>query len=228
MIANIATERKFPNRMIGKNKYLKNFIRIITKVRLSIVRGILILPFLKKGSQLCLVGKNCVFLKLKHLQLGKFSYIGDNSYFDCDCSQSVILGNRVTIREGAWIQCRSGLNEPAIGLKIGDKTYIGPYSVIGLGGYVEIGSNTQIGARFTISAESHLFDKDSRSYTSNKIGRIGIKIGNNCWLGNNVNILDGVTIGDNCVIGANSLVNKPIPPFSIAYGVPAKFYPLND
>lgn len=49
-----------------------------------------------------------------------------------------------------------------------------------------------------------------------------IVIGNNVQLGRNITVLKGVTIGDNCYIAAHSLVNKSIPPNSIAGGVPAK------
>ena len=49
-----------------------------------------------------------------------------------------------------------------------------------------------------------------------------IVIGDNVQLGRNIIVLKGVTIGDNCYIAAHSLVNKSIPPNSIAGGVPAK------
>lgn len=48
-----------------------------------------------------------------------------------------------------------------------------------------------------------------------------VKIGKNCWLGEGVIVMPGVTIGDGCVIGAHSVVNKDIPPASIAVGCPA-------
>lgn len=35
-------------------------------------------------------------------------------------------------------------------------------------------------------------------------------------------IIGGVTIGKNCIIGANSVVNKDIPDYSTAVGIPAK------
>ena len=49
-----------------------------------------------------------------------------------------------------------------------------------------------------------------------------IKVGNNVWIGGNVVVLPGVTIGDNVVIGAGSIVNKSIPPNSVAVGNPCK------
>ena len=38
----------------------------------------------------------------------------------------------------------------------------------------------------------------------------------------NVSILDGVTIGNGAVIGAGAVVNRDIPPYAIAVGVPAR------
>jgi lipopolysaccharide O-acetyltransferase len=49
-----------------------------------------------------------------------------------------------------------------------------------------------------------------------------IVIGNNCWFGDRVFIIQGVTIGDGVVIGAGSIVTKDIPSNSLAVGVPAK------
>ena len=200
----------------------ENLLRAVSKVRLSFLRGLFWHIFLSKKSKLCLIGSNCKIIKISKLKMGFLAYIGDNSYVDCDCILLIELGTRATIREGAWIQSRSGFNDRSEGFKMGNYSYIGPYSVIGLGGMVEIGSGTQIGARFTISAENHLFDEKQQSYTAGKISRKGIRIGNNCWLGNNVSVLDGVEIGDNCVIGGGALVTKSIPPFSVAYGVPAE------
>jgi len=52
-------------------------------------------------------------------------------------------------------------------------------------------------------------------------GRARITIGDDVWIGANATLLPGVTVGDCSVIGANSLVTRDIPPFSLAYGVPA-------
>lgn len=42
------------------------------------------------------------------------------------------------------------------------------------------------------------------------------------WIGCNVTLLSGVTIGRGAIIAAGAVVNKDIPPYAIAGGVPAK------
>lgn len=42
------------------------------------------------------------------------------------------------------------------------------------------------------------------------------------WIGCNVTLLSGVTIGRGAIIAAGAVVNKTIPPYAIAGGVPAK------
>lgn len=47
-------------------------------------------------------------------------------------------------------------------------------------------------------------------------------IGEDVWLGINVQIMPGVVIGRGATIGAGAVVTKSIPPYCIAVGVPAK------
>ena len=49
-----------------------------------------------------------------------------------------------------------------------------------------------------------------------------VVIGKGVYLGANVTIMPGVTIGEGAVIGACALVNKDIPPYTVAVGVPAR------
>jgi acetyltransferase-like isoleucine patch superfamily enzyme len=47
------------------------------------------------------------------------------------------------------------------------------------------------------------------------------------WIGANVVILPGVTIGRGSVIGAGCIVNKPVPPMSLAFGNPMNIKLIN-
>lgn len=64
--------------------------------------------------------------------------------------------------------------------------------------------------------------------TNNRINHPkDIKIGNNCWFGEDVFILKGVTIGNNSVVGAKSVVTKAVPRNVIVAGNPAQIIKTN-
>lgn len=52
--------------------------------------------------------------------------------------------------------------------------------------------------------------------------KIGVKLGNDCWIGERVLIIGGVTIEDGAVVLAGAVVTKDVPPYAIVGGVPAK------
>jgi len=210
----LATGRDYPLEP-GDLSYL------LTKGGAPFLRGLMwsILRFRRPSG--LLLGDGIQFVQARRLTLGRGVAIGAYGYIDCAAEAGLNLADRVTLRERVWIQSRSGLNARAAGLWIGARTYIGPNAVIGLGGPVMIGEGVQIGAGLTITAEAHEADADG-SFVSGTVSRLGVTIGNRCWLGNNVSILDGVTIGEGAVIGAGSIVTRSIPPFSVALGTPAR------
>lgn len=54
-----------------------------------------------------------------------------------------------------------------------------------------------------------------------------IEIGDHVWVGLRSVILKGVKIGNGAIIAAGSLVNRDVPPNSLAAGVPAKIIKTN-
>ncbi len=112
----------------------------------------------------------------------------------------------------------------------GAKIYInnGAKLILG-GGFINNNLNLichekiQIGKEVAISENVTIRDSDNHQITSHKhVKTEPIIIGNNVWIGMNVTILKGVNIGDGAIIAAGSLVNKDIPPNTLAGGVPAK------
>lgn len=49
-----------------------------------------------------------------------------------------------------------------------------------------------------------------------------ITIGEDVWVGTNATILSGGDLGRGCIVGACSLVTKPVPPYALVAGIPAK------
>ena len=196
------------------------FTYFISKGGMPLVRGVLIFPFIHSKG-LIFLGK-AVQISYKHkFFVGKSCYVGDYSIINCLSKGGVHFGNYVTVREFAWVQLSSGLSNPGERIFIGDHTYIGPYSKIGAAAPITIGKFCQIGANVSFIAENHQFEGEVKIFDQS-VSRKGITIGDDCWIGNNVTILDGVNVGSGCVIGAGAVVNKSIPDKTVAVGVPAK------
>ena len=87
------------------------------------------------------------------------------------------------------------------------------------GGTIEIGENVFIGPFCGFYTASHPINHSDRNKGLERA--LPIKVGDNCWFGANVSVMQGVTIGAGCVIAAGSVVTNDIPENSLVAGVPA-------
>ena len=90
---------------------------------------------------------------------------------------------------------------------------------------MEIGANCSIGPGVVfapISTHNNSKILRRKGFLARYEKRGKIIIGDDVWIGANSTILPGVRIGSCSIIGANSLVNKNIPEYSIAYGNPVR------
>lgn len=140
-------------------------------------------------------------------------------------TEFIEVGENTIIEPGVQItaQKTSG-NIPVI--KIGSNCLIRRNSHITAIKEIIIGDYVLTGTNVLISDNSH-GNTDMRSLkvktTKREIVSKGkVTIHDNVWIGNDVCILAGVTIGEGAIIGANSVVNKNVPPYSVAVGVPIR------
>ncbi len=105
-------------------------------------------------------------------------------------------------------------------VKVGENTWIGPFTILDGSGGLEIGSFCSISAGVQIY--SH--DTVQWAISGGVVGpeRAPTRIGSRCYIGPNTIIAKGVTIGDGCIIGAGSLVLSDIPAGSKAFGTPCQ------
>lgn len=151
--------------------------------------------------------------------------------------ERIFIGNNVSLGPNSFIYALT--HYPTVSMqhpiKQGPTQHFDSKITIGRG--VTSTESLQIAAHSTITIEDdvmfasnihindgfHGFKNANEPFKYQPIFHISpILIREGCWIGQNAVILPGVTIGEYSIIGANSVVNKSIPPRSIAVGSPAR------
>lgn len=141
---------------------------------------------------------------------------------DCTSKEGITLGRSFKLGAFSRLVASGALSDLGKGISIGDNVGIGEYAYIGGAGGVSIGSDTIVGQYFSVHPEDHVFSDPTRAIREQGVTRKGIVIGENCWIGSKVTILDGVTIGNHCVLASGAVVTSSFPDYSVIGGVPAK------
>ena len=138
----------------------------------------------------------------------------------CKLGRYCEVGERVVLRE----------------VVAGDFTY---FERNGEAIYTELGKFCSVAANVRINALEHPMERVTMhkvTYRPNEYFRFHgldnefrerrrakrVLIGHDVWIGHGAVILPGVTVGTGAVIGANAVVSKPVAPYQIVAGVPAK------
>jgi acetyltransferase-like isoleucine patch superfamily enzyme len=86
---------------------------------------------------------------------------------------------------------------------------------------VEVGRDTLVGEYVTLRDANHGLRPGAPIRNQPHEAR-PVHIGEDVWIGRGVCVLAGVTIGRGAVVGANSVVNRALPPYAVAAGIPAR------
>lgn len=168
------------------------------------------------------LGPRTRFFNLSNINFGRFVQVHEGAYLSALGRGELKLGDNVNIGAYSRVVISQTFNQVGAHIHIGNNVGLGDFAHLGGAGGLEIGNDCIIGAYFSCHPENHRFDDTETLIRHQGVSREGIKVGNNCWIGAKVTILDGVTIGDNCVIAAGAVVNKDVPPYSVVGGVPAR------
>lgn len=143
--------------------------------------------------------------------------------------EHVLIGEHCTI--GGLLQALYGGK-----IQIGNRTYIGPDSIIQSKESVVIGNNVIIANNVLIvDNNNHPTDPQMRlkmsacddflhdelwswKYAESK----PIVIEDNVWIGRDSRIMKGVTVGRGSIVALGAIVTKNVPPYTVVAGNPAK------
>lgn len=103
---------------------------------------------------------------------------------------------------------------------VGRNTWVGPFTLLDGSGGLTIGDNC------SISTGVHIYTHDTAKWAlSGGIAdyeRDPVRVGDCCYIGGQSVVSKGVTIGAHVLIGACSFVNRDLPPYTVAVGVPCR------
>jgi acetyltransferase-like isoleucine patch superfamily enzyme len=128
----------------------------------------------------------------------------------------LILGRWVHIGDGNAIRCHEGT------LRIGDKCVFGKDNTVNAFLDIEFGAASIVADWVYICDFDHRFEDVTRPIKDQGIVKSPVRIGPDVWIGTKASVLRGVRVGAGCVIAAHALVNRDLPPYSVAVGVPAR------
>lgn len=163
-------------------------------------------------------GANVVLRHPRKIRLGDNVVIDDNVVLDAkgENNNGIIIGNGVFVGRNTILSCKNG------DIVIDDNANFGFNCEVFSASRVRIGKNVLLAAYVYLVGGTHHFDRTDVPILFQERSSRGIEVGDNAWLGAHAVVFDGVKIGKDCIIGAGAVVNKDVPDWKIAAGVPAK------
>ncbi len=184
------------------------------------IRGIFYRLILKMDGVAAI--ENNVRLRFaSNIHLGQAVYLDQGVYLHA-CPNGIEIGDRSIVMHGAVLHVYNFRGLPNAGIKIGQDSLVGEYSIIRGQGGVTIGNRVYTSPFTQIIAVNHIFDDPNRSFVEQGITAQGIVIEDDVWLGASAVITDGVRVGKGAVVAAGAVVTKDVPPHTVVGGVPAK------
>lgn len=225
----VSAMQKYQDMVIGSRSLwalirfeLIMFVANSTSGALGLVLRSLLYPLILAG-----VGRGVVFgrnLTLRHphkIRLGDGVIIDDNVMMDAkgETNEGISLADNCFVGRNSILSCKNG------SIEMGENANIGFNAEIFSSSRVVIGPDTLVSAYCYIVGGGN-YDPARTDVTINRSLREdrakGITLEGDIWVGTHSVLRDGVTIGAGTVVAAGSVVNDPMPGWSIVGGTPAK------
>jgi len=185
-----------------------------------VLRKVLFPRLFKSTGRNVMFGKNLTLRHPRKMTIGSQVAIDDNVVLDakgCGEDKNFMLGNNIIIGHTSTLCSKGG------SLIIGDNCNFGSHIALYSASDVIFGKNILLGPGAFIGGGTYRFDNVDQPIISQGYDLKGtITIGDNCWFGAAVTVVDGVTIGENSILGAGAVIIDNIPAYAIAAGVPAR------
>jgi len=223
----VSAAQKYLNMFVGKSsivEFLKyelliSYLTLLPGAAGFFLRGKLFKYIFNEVGGNAFFGRNLTVRCPSRISIGSNVIIDDNTVLDAKGHPDksyIRIGKEVLIGRNGILSCTNAH------IEFGDFVSTGPNCYFTTKSFIKIGSDVSIGPNTSIIGASHEYhDVDTPMIRQRRISK-GIVIEDNVWIGAGAMIFDGVSIGRGTIIGAGAIVNRDIPPYSIAVGSPAK------
>jgi carbonic anhydrase/acetyltransferase-like protein (isoleucine patch superfamily) len=152
-------------------------------------------------------------MALEALELDPACFVAQEANLFAEPKRPIVLG------AGASVAAHAFVHGP---VELGAHVSVNPYVTLdgGQKGIV-IGAGTRIATRAALFAFDHGIAAD-RPVREQPVRSLGIRVGEDVWIGAGAIVTDGVTIGDHAVIGAGAVVTRDVAPHAVVGGSPAR------
>ena len=171
------------------------------------------------------MGENVTIGKGVNIINPQFITVGDNVSIGDNCTLIARGEKGITLSDGVRLQHRVYLDTERREegyIQIGKGVFIGTGTTLFGHRGLEIGDDWLLAQNITLTPYSHIFDDPNRIIYSQGGHCEKVTIGKDVYIGMRAAVMYSGNIGEGSVIGAGSVVVKPIPPYSVAVGTPAK------
>jgi len=165
------------------------------------------------------IGRNVKLINPQWISLGDSVSIDDDATLIARGPGGILIGNHVHINHRVYLDTE---NANSGYIRIGHHSYIGTGTTLFGHRGLEIGHHVLMAQNITLTPYSHIFDDPGRCIIEQGGHCEKVVIGDDVYVGMRCAIMYSGNIGEGSVIGAGSVVVKPIPPYSVAVGCPAK------
>lgn len=165
------------------------------------------------------IGKGVTIKNPEFITVGNNVSIGDGTTLIARGEGGITLSDGVRLQERVYLDTER-TNEGYI--FIGKGVYIGTGTTLFGHKGLEIGDDCLLAQGINLTPYSHIFDNPDEIIYSQGGHCEKVTIGRDVYIGMGCKIMYSGNIGEGSVIGCGSTVVKPIPPYSVAVGSPAK------
>ena len=208
---NYTIDKRIPFAYLCRYFLVKAFSLVYGQIRLHCLKIVFVHPSVTIKCQ-----SKIKFIKNLNIDSG--------SYIDALSVNGLRLGYNVNIGYKTHLQLSGSLHKIGIGARIGNNVSLGTHGYYGSGmGELIIGNDVIFGNYVSIHPENHNYSNNNVLIRNQGVySRGGVIIGNNCWIGAKVTILDGTVIGNNTIVAAGAVVTGKFPENVVLGGIPAK------